>query len=456
LQEVDQYKGLGSARCVRPLGDSNGQCGLRLIIDARKLLDGGIGRYINNLLSGFVAAEFFSNGTFEKVGVILSPAGAKAVTSSEQSALFSAWAGKVEIYCDKAKPYSIDEYVNLARRLPLDSYHVFHSPHYTLPFGIGIPSVVTVHDVLHITHPQSWYYPLIAKRLVASALSRASKLITVSAASAMELQRLDLLSEASARSAVEVIPNAATSLKISDEPRVLQAPYLLAVISTDKPHKGLPALLEAYQRYRGLMNEPCRLCLIGAGVVKAADKIMRSAPGVEVMGKVDEKTYQALFAGAQSVVVASLGEGFCIPFIEAHACGVPVVYRPVPALRELHVANFDVMARDVSVASLCEAMIEVGARPARTDAQKQAVKQGVDARYAPEIVAERTLQVYWQAVKTGVGSTKRTDGSKLRVTKPGGLTAKRRAVLGNVASRFSDARKQRLQRNVAAKRGKQV
>jgi glycosyltransferase involved in cell wall biosynthesis len=368
------------------------------------------------------------------------------------------------VYGQIARPYSVDEYLRFARRLPIHKYDVFHSPHYTLPFGIGIPSVVTIHDILHITHGERWYYPFIAKRLLSSALLRAKQVITVSATSALELQRLELAAGLRSKGALHVIPNALGSLLgqasagypgVSFEP---QRPYFLSVISTDKPHKGLAVLIEAYQRYRLRVPNPLALVIVGAGVDRL--KGTQQGEGVTVLGKVGESHYNALMAGADCLVVASSAEGFCIPFIEAHSLGIPVIYRPASALRELHVVDFDLVAADMGVAAFSEALIAASVRRELPEVAKQRVSAATAQAHSAELLAERTMGVYLNAFSQragAVGAKPRFIGRKSRAESaeaiPEPVQKRQRALIRSVAAKFSQVRKQRASaRSIEAKK----
>ena len=93
--------------------------------------------------------------------------------------------------------------------------------------------------------------------------------------------------------------------------------YVLFV-GTPEPRKNLTRLADAAGR-AGL-----RLVVAGAGGWGTAGR--RS--GVEWLGRVDDATLHALYAGAACLAIPSLDEGFGLPAVEAMAVGCPVVARP--------------------------------------------------------------------------------------------------------------------------------
>ena len=130
---------------------------MRVLLDARKLGHGGIGVYIDNLVHGLAA-----HGDVDLTLIVR-----EAFDPEEYS-----WGKGVALISDRARPYSIDEMFGLARRIDFAGIDVFHSPHFTLPFGIRVPSVVTVHDLIHVHNPQRAFYPVVARGLVRSSLKR--------------------------------------------------------------------------------------------------------------------------------------------------------------------------------------------------------------------------------------------------------------------------------------------
>ncbi len=318
----------------------------RILVDARKLKDGGIGVYLDNLICGLSKDD--------RVAVTL-------LSSRELIADYD-WYPNVKLIEESAKSYSLDEYLLMSRRIDYSSFDLLHIPHYTLPFGVTIPTVVTIHDIIHVSHPERWYYPWVAKPLLRSALKRASRIITVSETSKRELLRLSK-NEIGLEERISVIPNA---LNPSFEGRTdgmmigrlkrlgIQEGFLLAVVSMDKPHKGVGDLLTAFSRLSNEMAHGNKLVLVGKGSQAVSTKL----PNVVVLGAVETELLKALYAQARAVIVPSLVEGFSFPVLEAKAYSKPVLVRPVPAILELIDEN-DLVTRDLSVEALEEGLLKL-------------------------------------------------------------------------------------------------
>lgn len=100
-------------------------------------------------------------------------------------------------------------------------------------------------------------------------------------------------------------------------------------------HKRHDLLLDAWTS----MREPRpRLRLIGNPLVGEGtfDAIRSRArdPRISVEGRVSFGALRAAYAGARAVVLPSERESFAMPLVEALACGVPVLVRDDPVLRE--------------------------------------------------------------------------------------------------------------------------
>lgn len=383
---------------------------LRVLLDARKLGDGGIGVYLENLAAG------------------LSLRGDVRLTLVGDAAQIRQypWSASVQIIEDAARPYSLDELFLMPRRLKLKDFDLFHSPHYTLPFGLKIPAVVTIHDLIHVKVPPRRFHPWLAAPMIRSALRRAARVVVVSQATYREV--CDLVKTPGIISKLRVVPNALDPAWLAapcsrDYLRSrfhLQDPYLLAVISMLKPHKGLEDLLQAFARLKqmgfagpgisaalqGCLRD-LKLILVGKGaesLVVAADKLLKQAgaiDGVHILGAVSRHDLGQLYWGALALVVPSLAEGFCLPALEAKAFGTAVVARPAPALGELLDDN-DLICRDFSVGALTEGMYALLQRkskmPRGFNGGRIRPRPGFIEQYSIETVASDTLGIYREAL----------------------------------------------------------
>ena len=311
-----------------------------VLIDAKKINDGGIGTSLRNLIKGLL--------TVPNINITL-------LSTKEKLSTYE-WKDDINLIEDDTKPYSLKESFLLAKKIDFSQYDLFHTPHYTLPFNVNIPTVATIHDIIHITNPKKFYYPLIAKPCINSTLKRASKIITVSEASKNLL--IDNFKYAKRNSnKIVVIPNAVSLKKLDsiEEIREKQYPfdYYISVFSNTMPHKGLNDLLWAYSRLEekfAKYNLP-KLILVGFGIQKLLDsneiRNYKISKNVKVLGAVSTSKLTNLISHAKAMLIPSLAEGFYIPALDAQSLEVPFVTRPVPAICELLSKN-DFCAKSMS------------------------------------------------------------------------------------------------------------
>jgi len=300
----------------------------RIGIDARKLRDGGIGRYVRELLGALVRCDEAPEL------VALAPA-------RERAAIAAIDPGIAVVEVD-APGYSLRELVAVAvaaRRARLD---LLHLPHYPLPFRVPCPVVVTVHDLIHLRVPRSQGRSVYARWMLGRVRRRAAVVLSPSQATARDL--VDRLGFASER--VRVVPQGVPRSFVQPPPpagdverfratRGLVEPYLLHV-TNGLPHKGLDLLLRAWRDL-----EKVQLAIAGQGSGRDAVRArIATEPAsirarVVVLGELAERDLVLAYRGARAVVAPSLLEGFGFPALEAMAAGTPVVASDAGGLPEV-------------------------------------------------------------------------------------------------------------------------
>jgi glycosyltransferase involved in cell wall biosynthesis len=201
----------------------------------------------------------------------------------------------------------------------------------------GAPArVLTIHDVLWRRLPEAvpTAMRLGTNVLVTGAARRADRVITVSRASAADIER-ELHLPAGR---VAVVPNGVTPPPASPPAPadVGQGARPLALsVASDLAHKNLAALVD------GLALVPANarpvLAFAGHGTDSGALRaraVERGVAGdVRLLGAVAD--LEPLYAAAALVVTATRFEGFGLPVLEAMARGVPVACSDLPVLREV-------------------------------------------------------------------------------------------------------------------------
>lgn len=370
-------------------------------MDARKLGDGGIGVYIENLVEGLLELKAVTEPELSLT--LLVPVrvdDAKAPTTGYIAACIKRWRGRVSFVFEAASKYSFDEYFQMPRRIAplLQSHSVFHSPHYTLPYFISLPSVVTIHDVIHVTHPDSWFHKYIGGFLIRSAAKRASHIITVSEQSANALRHIVRGQTAP----VSIIPNAfRQELLTGDEVKIaefraqrnLTDSYCL-FIGTDRPHKGFGELVEGWASLRTQQDLP-QLVVVGeryGAESRAYVEQLGLTSLVRFIGKIPTHELSLLYRGARAVMLPSREEGFGFVALEALGCGIPVVSTPLPSVREI-CGDLAWYSSDFSAQAFAEA-IQRCLREIPRSAERLEAGKTRALEFSRRKTAEQTLAVY--------------------------------------------------------------
>lgn len=222
--------------------------------------------------------------------------------------------------------YSISEqflFPPLLRRLQLDLLFV---PHFNVPFFCPLPTVIVIHDLtLHFYPNEAPLWRRIAYHIVLGKALRAAR--TIIAVSASTAKDLILHYGKIVRGKVAVIPegvsDAFTPIAHEEAGRTCRTygiakPFFLYV-GNAKQHKNVQVLIDAYA---GLGSTNFELVLVTAGKEAAR---LRPAHGVRLLTNVAEQHLPALYSAARTFVTASLYEGYCLPLLEAAACGCPII-----------------------------------------------------------------------------------------------------------------------------------
>lgn len=223
----------------------------------------------------------------------------------------------------------------LARRVAPD---LWHGPHYTMPLRLGVPAVVTIHDMTFFDHPEWHERAKVAyfRRMIRASVRRAAALVADSSRTARRLtERLHPAVP------VEVVPlgvdhgrfGAGTDGREASDLAALAdlgiTPPYLAFTGTAEPRKGIPVLVEAFASVARTRPD-LRLVLAGRdgwGAAEVRDAIERNHVAARVLrpGWFPDEALPALLRRSEAVVYPSYEEGFGLPALEALAAGAVLV-----------------------------------------------------------------------------------------------------------------------------------
>jgi glycosyltransferase involved in cell wall biosynthesis len=297
----------------------------------------------------------------------------------------------------------------------LQKSDLIFSPHCTSLYAAAmVPSVVTIHDLIPVLMP--WGSRRITATLrfcLSWAAKFSSALITDSIYSKRDLIRVYGLPESKVSVVYLGFDNAIFNCAPLDDglgQKLLERlgitrPYIFhhGVV---KPNKNLKRLIQAYRLLLS-RNRNVEMELVLAGplgweyeeVVAAAkdDSIPRAR--VILTGALSDPDLAKLLKGATLAVIPSLYEGFCIPLVEAMACGIPTIASNSSCLPEISggvLRYFDPRSVDEMAVCMEEALENEGLR-------KELIEKGrVRANnFCWRRCAEETLALLAQVARSG-------------------------------------------------------
>ncbi len=233
----------------------------------------------------------------------------------------------------------------MTRQLRRDGVQLFHGLSNELPAGIerlGIPTVVTIHDVIFRRYPE-YYKPI--DRLIydvkfRSAARRATRVIAISECTARELQhfydidpaKIDIIYQGCDAQFGRPIP--AGMIDAVKNHYGINGEYIIGVGTIERRKNQIIAL----RALRGL-PEDIGLVLVGHNN-NYLDEIIEEArrlgltERLKVIEHADFSDLPALYAGAVLSSYPSRYEGFGIPIIESINSGTPVIIATGSCLEE--------------------------------------------------------------------------------------------------------------------------
>lgn len=222
---------------------------------------------------------------------------------------------------------------------------LFHGTNYDVPLWTRCPTVVTIHDLSIILHPETHDQYLLrrALRRLPAMARKAQMIITPSESVRSEVcEHLGIKSEK-----VVAIPHAArrTFRKAVLSEALLVTRRLeieddfILFVGTIEPRKNLSTLVRALDEIylttdlrpqlviagrEGWLTEEFFSYLKGIGIRER----------VRFTGHLPDNDLRAVYSLCSAFIYPSLYEGFGLPLLEAMACGAPVIASRIPSLME--------------------------------------------------------------------------------------------------------------------------
>jgi glycosyltransferase involved in cell wall biosynthesis len=316
---------------------------MRIGIDARffGITGKGLGRYTEKLIQGLEASQ--TEHTYE---IFLTPENFDSYIPKD-----ARFQKKQVTY----RWYGFAEQVLYPFFLYRRKLDLVHFPHFNVPFLYRKNFVVTIHDLILLHYPTQkashhftgWYWIKYAvyKKVIASAIARAQKVLVVSDFTHRDV--ITLYPKATYKTVTikegvdqyclwrpaEIVTAQRTRLWQRGGRHTAHKPYALYV-GNAYPHKNL----ELFLQLATAVPEK-DIILVGKldyFYTRLQNKVKDLAiPNIYFVGAVTDEELAALYRGATLYVFPSLYEGFGLPPLEAMQYGVPVLAGEAGSLPEI-------------------------------------------------------------------------------------------------------------------------
>ena len=302
-------------------------------------------------------------------------------------------------------------HTRLSTEMLVDPPDVLFVPSHVLPIVHPRRSVVTVHDLGHRIYPAA-HTPGQRRYLEWSTryhVSSAAHLVADSEATRQDLVRLYGADEARVTVVHLAVDPALKPVVDPAELDRVQSKYALGssyllYVGTLQPRKNLVRLIDAFAEVcrSGEAGPSAELQLVLAGKkgwlyqeILERGRELGIKERVVFTGFVPDADLAALYSGARLFVMPSLYEGFCMPALEAMACGTAVVCGAASSLPEVvgdAALLFDPQDTGEMACTIVRVLREEGLRRALVERGSRRIKAFTWARTAHQVlgVLERT------------------------------------------------------------------
>ena len=229
---------------------------------------------------------------------------------------------------------------------------IIHLPNIIYVRGLNKPTLMTVHDVAHFTHPEKFglLRGYLQRWLIHGAVGQVELILAVSEHTKEQIQYYLGLANESIRVIEEGGPEPV------DIPHTESPKYFLYVGQIEYS-KNIESAILAFAQSTELNDSEVELWIAGRPGNAAAQvtKLVESLnnPRIRLLGYAEESSLPALYANSLAFVFPSLVEGFGLVLLEAMAYGTPIIASSASVIPQVvGEAAILVDATDISILQL--------------------------------------------------------------------------------------------------------
>jgi glycosyltransferase involved in cell wall biosynthesis len=289
------------------------------------------------------------------------------------------------------------------------AFDVFHGTNYEVPLWKKSRTVVTIHDLSALLHPEKHRSRMVRRARVRLPLVvRIANMIVTPTESIRREVCKHLRVKANrvvaiplaARAQFQPIPPAKT---VETRKRLGVEDDFLLFVGTLEPRKNLLTLLKAFEQIT--RNSSLRPQLVIAGGegwlmddLFAFIKKTGLSDRLCLTGYLNDDELCALYSSCKVFIYPSVYEGFGLPPLEAMACGAPVIAGRIPTLQET-LGSAAHLVEPLDVEALAKSIVDLLQDDDRRNRLGSEGQQHA-AEFSWERTARLTLDIYQQLLKS--------------------------------------------------------
>jgi glycosyltransferase involved in cell wall biosynthesis len=273
--------------------------------------------------------------------------------------------------------------ISVAKALRQHQPDVFFSPDSFLSLRANTPTVMTVHDLVPLHHPEqvAFKHRHYLLHYLPKFVRRADHILTVSDYVRHDIAQtcnLDL-------SKITVAYNACRSsfMPLQDiekeevKQKFSEGQDYFFYTGAIHPRKNIPRLIRAFDAFKNRTHAPLKLLLAGrfawqTGEVTAAFEVAQHRADIHFLDYVSEADLPRLTAAATALTYLSLSEGFGLPMLEAMYCDTPLLAANATCLPEI-AGDAALLVDPLSEADIADGMEKLWENP---DLAEKLVEKG--------------------------------------------------------------------------------
>ena len=316
-------------------------------------------------------------------------------------------AGKAKSWIRKYVPYAYKIRRQIQQKAfsthNLEKIDLYHEPNF-LPLNFDGNTVITVHDLSFIRHPQA--HPIERVRMMNELLPKAVLNANCIIADS-QFTKQEIISEfAIDENKVKVTPlgkskdfHPRSVIELKNTLNIfglIYGQYVLTV-GTLEPRKNIAQVVAAYKKLPHQFAIRFPLVVVGVrgwkekGLLSTLDILINQGKA-HVLGYVSSEDLAKLYSGARAFVFPSIYEGFGLPPLEAMASGIPVITANNSSIPEV-VESAGLMFDIHDVDTMSQQILKVCEDDAEFNRLSQAGLIQAD-KFSWKACAELTLEAY--------------------------------------------------------------